>query len=56
MSGSQEAGRKKNQAVYTLRIDRGQLAKFRLIADRNHRTVAQEVRQMVDDAIEREAA
>jgi hypothetical protein len=42
--------------VYTLRMERGKLDRLKLIADRENRTLAGEIRQMVDERIAREDA
>lgn len=41
----------KDEAVYTLRIEREQLDRLREIAESEHRTLVQKIRVMVEDEI-----
>lgn len=38
-------------AVYTLRIDRDKLERFHVVAEAEYRTVAQKIRQLIDECI-----
>jgi hypothetical protein len=40
-----------NVAVYTLRIERSQLERLRVIADHEHRTLVQKLRVMIEREI-----
>ena len=50
------APKKSPIAVYSLRIDRERLERLTEIAASEHRTLAQELRRLVDERIEKDAA
>lgn len=53
MRGSATVSTNRDDAVFTIRINRDKLAQYREIAERENRTVTQQLRAHIDEAITR---